>query len=279
MKTFFTLFFTLFSIYTFSQTKSKINVVLIGTYHFNNPGSDEAKVKERNILSQENQEALERITNKLIKKYKPSKVFVESDFAKKKSLNEMFNLYKNDKPFYNIDALDAYYKRFYTENEIFQLGFRLANRAKNDSIYPIDYDKVPIRFNLIKSKLEANSTFNYSDYNVEIAKLGTFFNDCLSKNTLENVYKCLNSEEQYQLNKGLYISFLNRINKDPDFFGSDLVSAWYKRNLIMYANIQNQVTTTDKNIIIIVGAGHAAMMEDFIKMDTRFNLIKIDQIL
>lgn len=279
MRIIFTFFLILSSICTFSQNKATINVVLIGTYHFNNPGFDEGKITERNILTKENQEGLERITNKIIKKYKPTKVFVEYDYEKKNQLVEMYNLYKNGKVFYKTDTLNAFFKRFYIENEIFQLGFRLANSAKNEAIYSMDYDKVPIRFDLLKSKIEATSSFSFDDYKKEISKLENYMNSCVSQNTLESALKCLNSSEQYRLNKGLYISFLNKLNKAPDFFGSDLVSLWYKRNLIMYANIQNQVTETDKNIVIIVGAGHAAILEDFIKADTRFNLIKIDQIL
>ncbi|WP_235964386.1 DUF5694 domain-containing protein [Pedobacter gandavensis] len=265
---------------SFSQKNSKTNVILIGTYHFNNPGFDEGKVTERSILTPDNQNSLERITNKLLKTYKPSKVFVEYDYAKRTRLNDMYLLYKSGKPFYQKDTLkDDYYKRFYAENEIFQFGFRLANKAKNDVIYAMDYDKVPIRFNLIKSKISENSTFQFSDYQKKIASLETFMNDCLGKNSLEEVLKCLNSAEQYRLNKGLYISFLNKLNKDPDFFGSELVSSWYKRNLIMYGNIQNQVTSSDKNIVIILGAGHAAIMEEFIKADEQFNLIRINEIL
>lgn len=138
-------------------------VILIGVYHFNNPGFDEGKVKERNILTRENQEGLE--------------------------------------------------------------------------------------------------------------------NSCLSQEKLEDVLLCLNSDEQYKLNKGLYISFLNRVNDSTEFFGSDLVASWYKRNLIMYANIQNAVVASEKNIVIIAGAGHAAMMEEFIKNDKRFNLVKFAQAL
>ena len=279
MRTTITLFLIFLYINSFSQNQTKTNVVLIGTYHFNNPGFDEGKIKERNILTKENQEGLERITDKLIKKYKPTKVFVESDFDKRNNLNEMYNLYKNGRGYYNIDTLDSFYKRFYKENEIFQLGFRLALKAKNDSIYSIDYDKVPIRFDLIKSKIESISTVDFAEYKKNIAELETFMNTCISQDTLENVLKCLNSTEQYRLNKGLYISFLNRINKGNDFFGSDLVSLWYKRNLIMFSNIQNQIVPTDKNIVIIIGAGHAAMMEEFFKSDTRFNLVKIDEVL
>ncbi|SDD09230.1 DUF5694 domain-containing protein [Pedobacter soli] len=266
-----------FSSVGFSQHKT--NVVLIGVYHFNNPGFDEGKMKDRNILSDENQQGLSRITDKLIKKYHPDKVFVEYDAAKNNMLNGMYALYQKGKPFYRADTLNAFYKRFYSENETFQLGFRLANKAGNDRIYAMDYDEVPIRFDLIKAKLQEKGVFTFADYQHKIAELEVFMNACLSKPKLEDVLLGLNSPEQYKLNKGLYISFLNRVNPATDFFGSDLVANWYKRNLIMYANIQNQTAEQDKNIVIIVGAGHAAMMEDFIKADTRFNLVKLDGVL
>lgn len=270
------LFYFFFPSTGFAQKQT--NVVLIGVYHFNNPGFDEGKMKDRNILNDENQKGLERITDKLIKKYHPAKVFVEYDAAQNHQLNDWYALYKNARPFYRADTLNAFYKRFYSENETFQLGFRLAKKAGNDSIYAMDYDEVPIRFDLIKSKMEGNRYFTYTDYQRKITELEVFMNGCLSQPKLEDVLLCLNSEEQYRLNKGLYIAMLNRVNKPADFFGSDLVSAWYKRNLIMYANIQNQVSTQDKNIVIIVGAGHAAIMADFIKADKRFNLIKINEL-
>lgn len=94
MKHYLVFLFIVLSTCAFSQSKTKTNVILIGTYHFNNPGFDEGKMKERTILSQESQDALERITDKLVNKYKPSKVFVEYDFAKENKLNQMFELYK-----------------------------------------------------------------------------------------------------------------------------------------------------------------------------------------
>jgi hypothetical protein len=47
----------------------------------------------------------------------------------------------------------------------------------------------------------------------------------------------------------------------------------------MYANIQSQLVQNTKNIVILVGTGHAAMMKDFIKNDERFNLIELKTIL
>ena len=280
MKKYIVLALLFFCVASFAQ--EKINVILIGTYHFNNPGFDQGKVKERNILEKSNQESLEKITTKIVKKHKPSKVFVEHHFSDKENLNKMYSLYKQDKPFFNLDTINKskeFFKRYYSENEIFQFGFRLSKKSNNDSIYPIDYDKVPLRFDKIKSKMEQSSVLRFQDYQATIKEMEESVNSCVAASTLEEVWKCLNQPKTYEANKSIYVEILNRISQEPDFFGSELVSNWYKRNLIMFSNIQNQVSSSDKNIVVIAGVGHAAMFEEFFKLDKRFNLIKIENVL
>jgi hypothetical protein len=46
----------------------------------------------------------------------------------------------------------------------------------------------------------------------------------------------------------------------------------------MFSHIQNQVEKGDKNIVVIVGIGHAAMMYDFFKNDIRFNIIDLNTV-
>lgn len=276
MKTIITLFFITLSALSFSQ--DKINVILIGTYHFNNPGFDAGKVKERNILEQPNQDNLNQITHKITSTHRPDKVFVESPYEDRESLNKMYALYKQGKAYYKADTLkNDFRKRMLSENEIFQFGFRLAREAGNQKIYSMDYES-QMNLGALKSKLNLNPTLTYADFETKVKQLTDFMNNCISENSLQKTFKCLNSEKQYSMNKGLYITYFNKINKAPDFYGSQLVADWYKRNLIMYSYIQNQIEKGDKNIVIIVGAGHAAMMYDFIKNDPQFNLIEVKNI-
>lgn len=276
MKTIITLFFVALSALSFSQ--DKINVILIGTYHFNNPGFDAGKVKERNILEQSNQDNLIQITHKITSTYRPDKVFVESPYEDRENLNKMYALYKQGKAYYKVDTLkNDFRKRMLSENEIFQFGFRLAREAGNQKIYSMDYES-QMNLGALKSKLNLNPTLTYADFETKVKQLTDFMNNCISESSLQKTFKCLNSEKQYSMNKGLYITYFNKINKAPDFYGSQLVADWYKRNLIMYSYIQNQIEKGDKNIVIIVGAGHAAMMYDFIKNDPQFNLIEVKNI-
>ncbi len=50
------------------------------------------------------------------------------------------------------------------------------------------------------------------------------------------------------------------------------MSEWYRRNLYMYSLIQKLTAPTDGRVLVLVGAGHAAMLRDFIRYDPRFHL-------
>lgn len=274
-----TIAFILLMFFTTVFSQEKINVILIGTVHFNNPGFDRGKVIDIDILNSSKQEDLEKITNKIVQKYNPDKVFVESSYENRENLNKQYLLYVDNKPFYNLDSIQKnFFKRYYSENEIFQLGFRLAKKSKNNAIYSIDYN-LEQRYDLIESETNKNTQIDPTSFSNRIKTISDFTNNCVAKNSLSDVFVCINSKEQRELNKGAYISILNRLNNDDTFFGSDFVASWYKRNLIMYSYVQNQVSIGDKNIVIIVGAGHAAMFYDFIKNDSNFNLIDFNEVM
>lgn len=59
------------------------------------------KQKDRNILSQKNQEDLDHVTSLIsASAYKPDQIFVESYFSQKNQLNAHYQLYLNNK--YNL---------------------------------------------------------------------------------------------------------------------------------------------------------------------------------
>lgn len=68
------LFVTQFSI---AQTQKKpTEILVIGTYHFNNPGMDVAKYKVLDIMGEKPQKQLDEISN-AIEKFKQTKIFTE----------------------------------------------------------------------------------------------------------------------------------------------------------------------------------------------------------
>ncbi|MCJ0742126.1 DUF5694 domain-containing protein [Pedobacter montanisoli] len=274
-KLFIAFAFSLCFLNAFSQNK-KINVILIGTYHFNNPGNDAVKAKERNILSEESQKDLEQITNQLQKKYQPDQIFVESNFNQKAKLDQQYQLYFNNEFAKFTDTVTKpRMKRFYIEGETYQLAFRLAKKSGNKEVYPID-TLIEMRFDLLQKMVKADPVAN-KIFEETLASLTARSNDCLSKKNLKEVLLCMNEEADFNRNKGFYISFANALGKDGKYFGAHLVADWYKRNLIMYANIQHQLKPSAKNVVVLVGGGHAAMFREFFKNDENFNLIELKE--
>ncbi|REC59352.1 hypothetical protein DRF65_26375 [Chryseobacterium pennae] len=265
-------------VFSFSFSQEKINVLLLGTYHFNNPGSDAVKNTERNILTPENQKDLDQITQSIISKFKPDQIFVESNFNKKDDLNNQYQLYLNNQYSKFTDTVKKpRYKRYYIEGETSQLAFRLAKRANINQIYPID-SLIEMRLDILKKEMYSKNETKVL-FEKELAKMTQSSNRCMEKKSLRDVFICLNEKEDLAQNKGFYISVANKINSDGKYFGSNLVADWYKRNLIMYANIQNQLEPKTKNIFVLVGTGHAAIFKEFFENDENFNLIEVDDIL
>src|SRR5262245_61544242 len=59
-----------------AQNKPRIKVLLLGVFHFANPGLDVAKFKSADILSEQRQKEVARVTAAL-KKFSPDKIFIE----------------------------------------------------------------------------------------------------------------------------------------------------------------------------------------------------------
>ncbi len=269
--------FSLCFLAAFSQNK-KVNVILLGTYHFNNPGNDAVKNQERSILTEESQKGLEQITDQIKKKYMPDQIFVESDFNQKAKLDWQYQLYlKNEYAKFTDTVTKPRLKRFYTEGETFQLAFRLAKKLGHQEVYPID-TMIQMRFDLLQKIVKADPAIN-KIFEEKLAAVTVRSNNCMSKKDLKDVFLCMNEEADLKENKGFYISFANTLGKDGKYFGANLVADWYKRNLIMYANIQHQLKTGAKNILVLVGTGHAAMFREFFKSDENFNLIELKDVL
>ena len=275
-KIFFVLSLIFFNSWTDAQ--DKINVVLLGTYHFNNPGNDAIKSEVRNILEPKNQAELERITDQISKKLKPDQIIVEEEFSNKTKLNQLYQAYLNNSFDKITDTIsNARSKKKHKENEIYQLAFRLGKKAKNDSIYPIDHFS-EMRFDLLQKKAGENEELK-KEFAESLKSFSNEYNICINENELIQTLKCLNTAENRLSNKGFYISLANKIGFGNDYFGANLVADWYKRNLLIYANFQDQIKKGSKNVLIIIGAGHSAMIYDFIKNDKNFNLIEVDEIL
>ena len=274
----FSLFILLIMVSQYAHSQKQ--ALLIGTFHFNNPGHDLVKTKTFDVLSTAAQKELEDITGQ-ISKFHPDKIFVEWDHNDQKRLDSLYQLYLNGT--YN-NFVETTYKGkknygFYSQNEIFQLAFRAAKKAGLKSVSAIDYE-MGLPFDTVMTVINKAGQKNLNDgINNAIAAMGKDNDEKMTRMNLTQLLEDVNTPMSRQQNNGLYIKYLNLAGKTDNFAGADLVATWYKRNLYMYSLVQKSIVPKDERIMILLGSGHTSMIKKFIDDEDVFKVVELKDVM
>lgn len=250
-------------------------VLLIGTFHYNNPGADVVKTKSFDILKEKSQLELQQISAK-IRKYNPTKIFVEWPYNEQKELDSLYQLYTEDRYFTNQDLSD-----FYLKNEIFQLAFRVAKENNLESVHAIDYNDTDFPFEAVMNDIEKN---NQSELQATIAdgikKMTTGFDNKIEAGvSLTELTYYLNSPEMRSLSNYFHNNLMLLAGGPNDFNGPFLSAEWFKRNLYMWSLIQKNTTESDERIVVLAGSSHVAMFEIFINENENWKIKELRQVM
>ena len=253
----------------FKQPKQKIKILLLGTYHFANPGADKFNVEVDDYMSDIRQKEISDVNSSLAR-FKPQKIFIESGIKWQTDADTFFQQYKQGKVDINQKGM---------VNEKFQIGLKLGKQLNNEHIYSVD---APGDWFESKVKKYADSVgmTSYADFEKEtkmhVDSLNIYFKHHTVK---ENLYYLNSTEEQLTKNHFMYNYIFPRVGAGDNYIGPDLVGEWYKRNLRIYGNILKNVSLTDKTILLIFGNGHIHILRqlfidnpDFEVVDTRLYL-------
>ncbi len=243
----------------------KISVLLLGAFHFDNPGLDIAKFKDAGITTPKRQMEIMEVVNNL-KKYKPEKVFVEWPVEKQRNLDSLFANYKTD-------------KAPLSTNEIQQIGFRIAKDLNLPSLYAADYRKVNFPFDIMMKVLQQNNQVDMlGGIQSKIVAVQNEFNHRLVTSSIPQIFLWQNSDSMKLGNSGFYMSLL-KAGDANNHVGSYLASEWWRRNMFIFENIQKQLTGNESRILVIFGSGHTAVLEQLMKLDLGIEIVDIRKVL
>lgn len=248
-----------------AQTKKK-QILLLGTFHFENPGLDVAKLNTFNVMTDKSQKDLENITDK-IKKFGPDKIFVEWNYQKQAKLDKFYA--KNTDSLLHKNA-----------DEIVQVALRSAKKLGHSKLYGIDYNNADFPYDsLVKGMKEANQ-LDLIKRNEEVMKNYEIDqNKKIAKYSLTELLLDINTKKSNEENISWYLDTAIKGGKTDNFVGAFLVSEWYRRNLYMFALIQKLTESKDDKIMVLLGAGHTAMLRDFVAHDPNFEIVELATIL
>jgi hypothetical protein len=251
---------------TVSGQSKKKQILLLGTFHFENPGLDIAKVNTFNVMSDKSQKELENITNK-IKKFGPNKIFVEWNYQKQDKLDKFYNR--------NTDSL--LHKQ---SDEIVQVALRSAKKLGHKKLYGIDYNNTDFPYDSLVKGMTAAGQFDLIKKNEETMKYyEKSQNEKIAKYSLTELLLDINTKKSNEDNIGWYVETATKGGKTDDFVGAYLVSEWYRRNLYMYALIQKLTESKDDKIMVLLGAGHTAMIREFVEHNPDFEIVELAAVL
>ena len=249
------------------QTTQKPTIMILGSAHLANPGADVYNVKMDDVLAPKRQSEIEELV-RLVKAYQPTKIAFEQDPSDDAELNANYQGYL--KGTYEL-------KR----DEINQIGFRLAKQMGHSKVYGVDYWPWPDRNPFFPEGFDRD-LIDYRGFakahNQEHLLLsppdegkitqderGTTWIEPEKYQSIIDMYIRLNEPEGRRADHQAYMRSA-RVGLDDQYPGANWVShSWYDRNLKIYVNLTRIAESADDRILLIIGAGHVYLIQQFLE--------------
>jgi len=227
----------------------RVKVMVLGTYHMDNPKRDFVKGEIDDHLSPRRQREVSEVV-RLLEKFRPTKILVESVYGTP-TINERYGQYL-------AGTLPP------TADERVQIGMSLARKLKLDRLHPIDFKEDMDIASVMALAQKTNDR-------VSLERLGAGHAEVLRmmarlpKMTVRQALVEANSPKVERFTQALYNQMLRVADEPNNYRGVDVVAGWHHRNLRIFANIARSVQPADERVLVIIGSGHAPLLRQFVR--------------
>ena len=219
--------------------KSKVQILNVGTFHMG--FSSDAHTVEydehnrKNIL--ENREIAKKIAE-----FKPTIIIVEREPKYNEELQKSYLEYCNNPE-----------TTLKNPSEIELLAYEVGRISNAKKIYGIDHQ---LGYNYMKN----------TNFKSEI--------DFDKANTLDKL-KIINQPENLDFLINVNADILTYVSTPRKYEGAEQAAELYKRNLIMFSNLNRISVTENDRVFILMGASHTAFFNEFMKRSPRYELTNV----
>ncbi len=159
-----------------------------------------------------------------------------------------------------------------SRNEVVQLGFRLTKMAGSAGVYGIDADG-DFPFGPVMEYARSHGQMALMDEEegkviVSVAQV----QKTPDVKGIAPTLRLMNQPERIRADQGFYRDML-KVGGGTDQPGLALVSAWYKRNLLICANLL-QLSRPGDRIVVFYGAGHAFLLRQCVTETPGYVLVE-----
>lgn len=236
----------------------KPKVMILGTFHFANPGLDYTKAERDSILSLKRQKEVRELIDK-VKAFKPTKIAIEIPYGTTQ-INDTYNLFLQNK--FELK-----------ESETYQVAFRLAKELNHKQLYPIDWKK-DMDFDAVLKSATANGQQKFLERFQKAMGFVTQMQVEANKYTVLEQLRTMNDVEALERLHSLYL-LLAEAGKGSDYTGADVVAGWYERNLKIAMNVVRTAESPDDRILVLIGAGHVKLLREFLQESPSVEVVEV----
>lgn len=234
-----------------SCTAQSARLLILGTYHMENPRLDAVNLEADDVLRPRRQRELADLVAKLAR-YNPTRIAIEAPYR-----NTTWD-----------DRYRQYRAGTYTpgRNEIEQIGFQLARRLNLPTLHPVDYAMTmrgltPAEIEYPAPRPEAPAIAVPGAAPVPAPALSER-DLLLRRSTVTEFLRHLNSDDEIRADHAQYMQMLLPAEDAAIYEDADLVTNWYKRNFRIFANLTRITTFPGDRVLLIIGAGHLKILRD-----------------
>lgn len=243
-----------------AQDAAPTQVMIVGTFHLDNPGKDVFNVQVDDVLAKKRQAEIADIATSLAR-FAPTEVMVEWPAA---TTDEQYASYRAGK-------LPP------SRNEVVQLGFRLAALRKLERVHGIDVGG-EFPFDAVKDYagthgMQPRLDAALANAGREVQTLSQRVRD----GSIGSVLRYMNSPTRALENHGFYVDMLRYGDGDTQP-GAKLAAAWYARNLAICARLL-QALPAGGRAVVFYGEGHAYLLRQCVIEAPGVELVEADDYL
>ena len=237
------------------QIMGKIKALFAGTFHI---GESHDAVQMGDSDKQYFGEGdYNRLTDYL-KRFSPTKIFVEADRVSQEQLDSEFEAYLNGE--YEL-----------RQNEIDQIGFRLAKACGHLRVYAADWNNpasdVPDIWNLPSERSRKIVEALTNQAKIEMEKISWY----MRNTSIIETFHYVNSAAAIQNNHKLYAD-VAVLDEGEAEGAAWLARYWFYRNLVIAKQIREEAEPDDR-ILILYGAGHAYLLGQYLSEAEQIEIV------
>ena len=250
---------------TTAPEPAPIEVMILGSYHMDNPGNDVHNARIDPVTTPEKQAQLQVVARALAR-FNPTAIGIE------RVADDPATLRDQDWPAFTPGDLVT------NPDERFQIGYRLAHDLGLQRVYAIDEqdrDGQPsyFPFGEVMQWVETNGKqAQFAELNSRMATVSAEMERRQSSGTVTELLAWMNTREYVAFGQGVYAELM-AFGDGAEQPGPYLNGRWYTRNAIIFANLMKVARPGDR-IVVIYGAGHGYWLRQLVSTTPGYKLVE-----